>query len=113
LENLGIDKKKFLKYRGQWMDQLRWIYLIEASINKKTIGLSSDEVSRKFLFDSYIKSCIKRHTGIERHFISDEMIDLKRDQLKLYRKLKQMKGEIRNGIIRTRNKRTPANDKAI
>jgi len=57
------------------------------------------------LTDNYCKTVLASHTGLPFGKITPEMIKAKREQLKLYRELKKLKGAINERTSGNRNKR--------
>jgi hypothetical protein len=67
-----------------------------------------DSIRSSNLHEQYIKSSLKHQFGLKHSECNDLLIQLKRDQLKIYRELK----EATNGITRARDSRTSANEQA-
>gem|GEM_PF-4555061 len=74
-------------------------------LNSERLGLYKKEY-RQNLSNAYVKSVLivqGRRYGSNVENVTQELIDLKRGQLSMYREINKLKKEVRNGANRARN----------
>ena len=63
---------------------------------KEAYKLKSGKRCSQYLSDGYVKDKLVQQCSINRDYISDKMVELKRQQLKLFRARKEVRDEIRS-----------------
>jgi hypothetical protein len=107
-EKIKRDSKAWAKknYKKAYDSKKKW-----REENPKTAAASARR-SHRFYCDNISGSYLKR--TLKRSCLEDatpDMVELKRQQLKLFRLIKQIKGRIQN--VSNRNQRTQANGKTV
>ncbi len=83
-------------YKSRNKEKIKFKDALYRKLNKAKY-LKLDKTNRMGLSDNYIKRLIMSSEDLKYKFITSEMIELKREQLTIYRGLKQLKKEISDG----------------
>ena len=115
-DNADLIRKINKKYRELNSNKIKEYANKYRKTNKQEIRIKARkqrEKNRDKLSRKYLKTIIQAQTGLKFCEITEEMVILKREQVKLYRELKKGKEILKDGTIRGRNQGNSANDPAV
>ncbi len=106
-EYLLVNMKKITAYRKENKQKARDYNIVYNKLHPDVRRLNNKKY-RQGLSDCYLKNLLivqGRRYGWNAENITQELVDLKREQLFMYREINKLKKEVQNGTNRTRSQR--------